>query len=222
MSIILKRRYEDYLDKLGLDMSQPGFETLCEFIVHEIAMMAFEYAQAFFKQEKKEGPRDFGTGSKDFRVHQVGINADNRYPDQAKFLRIFHLKVGAKVNTRFISPNNANRALKVNTRFISPNTGAADKGSDEPGSKNENTQNECNERVVLKANSSDKREILLRTNAVKIVNPTSGKSSLVYAHYDSGSQVTLISVNLKTELGLETVPEPLVTIPTLADKTVSV
>ena len=72
-------------------MSQPGFESLCEFIVHEIAMMAFEYAQAFFKQEKKEGPRDFGTGSKDFRVHQVGINADNRYPDQA-----------LKVNTRFI------------------------------------------------------------------------------------------------------------------------
>ena len=106
--------------------------------------------------------------------------------------------------------------------FISPNTGAADKGSDEPGSKNETTQNERNERVVLKANSSDKRVILLRTSAVKIVNPTSGRSSLVYAQHDTGSQVTLISDNLKTELGLETVPEPSMTIRTLGDKTVPV
>ena len=42
LPIILKRRYLDYLDKLGLDMSQPGFESLCKFIVHGIAMMAFE------------------------------------------------------------------------------------------------------------------------------------------------------------------------------------
>ena len=51
---------------------------------------------------------------------------------------------------------------------------------------------------------------------------TSGKSSLVYAQHDTGSQVTVISGNLKTELGLETVPEPSVTIRTLADKPVPV
>ena len=78
LPIILKRRYLDYLDKLGLDMSQPGFESLRKFILHEIAMMASEYAQAFFKQEEKEGPRDSRTGSKDFRVRQVGIKVDNR------------------------------------------------------------------------------------------------------------------------------------------------
>ena len=93
--------------------------------------------------------------------------------------------------------------------FISLNTGAAEKGSDEPGSKNETIQNELNERVVLKANSSEERVNLLRTSAVKIVNPASGKSSLVFAQHDTGSQVTLISDNLKTELGLKTVPEPI-------------
>ena len=40
LRIILKCRHLDYLDQLGLDMSQPGFESLRKFIVHEIAMMA--------------------------------------------------------------------------------------------------------------------------------------------------------------------------------------
>ena len=35
LPIILKRRYLDYVDKLGLHMSQPGFELLRKFIVHE-------------------------------------------------------------------------------------------------------------------------------------------------------------------------------------------
>ena len=57
-------------------MSQPGFESLHKFIVHEIAMTASEYAQAFFKQDEKEGPHDSGASSKDFRVRQVDINVD--------------------------------------------------------------------------------------------------------------------------------------------------
>ena len=64
--------------------------------------------------------------------------------------------------------------------------------------------------------------ILFRTSAAKIVYPTSGKSSLVYAQHDTGSQVTLISDNLKSEVGWETVPEPSVTLRILADKTVPV
>ena len=72
-------------------------------------------------------------------------------------------------------------ATALHKCFILPNTGAADKGSDEPGSKNETIQNERNKRVILKANSAEERVILLRTSAVKIVNPTSGKSSLVNA-----------------------------------------
>ena len=33
-------------------MSQPGFEFLRKFIVHEITMMASEYGPAFFKQDE--------------------------------------------------------------------------------------------------------------------------------------------------------------------------
>ena len=124
---------------------------------------------------------------------------------------------------RKCGPRSQNKhATELHECFFSPNTGAAEKGSDKPGSKNETIQNKRNERVVLKASSSEERMILLRTSAVKIVNPTSGKSSLVYAQRDTGYQVTLISDNLKTELGLETVSEPSVAIRTLADKTVPV
>ena len=124
---------------------------------------------------------------------------------------------------RECGPRSQNKhATALHECFISPNTAVADKGSDEPGPKNETIQKKRNERIVLKTNSSDKRVILLRISAVKNVNPTSGKSSLVYAQHDTGSQVTLIFNNLKTELGLETVPEPSVTIRTLADKTVPV
>ena len=51
LPIILKRRYFSHLDKLGLDMSQPRFESLRKFIVQKITMMACEYGPAFFKQD---------------------------------------------------------------------------------------------------------------------------------------------------------------------------
>ena len=46
---LLKRRYRGYLDKKGLIMSRPGFDSLRDFVAHEIDMMSSEYAQAFFK-----------------------------------------------------------------------------------------------------------------------------------------------------------------------------
>ena len=79
---ILKRRYLDYLDKRQLNLSQPGFESLRRFIVHEIDMATSDYAQAFFKHEEKEGSREPSTGTRDFRVRQVavetGCRANNR------------------------------------------------------------------------------------------------------------------------------------------------
>ena len=73
--------------------------------------------------------------------------------------------------------------------------------------------------TLRKLNTNDNRAILLRTSAVKVVNPESGISALAYAQHDTGSQVTLISENLKRELGLKTTPDPTVTIRTLADQT---
>ena len=35
---LLKRRYLDYLDKKGLNMSRPGFDSLRDFVAHEIDM----------------------------------------------------------------------------------------------------------------------------------------------------------------------------------------
>ena len=74
--------------------------------------------------------------------------------------------------------------------------------------------------TVRKLNSNNNRAILLRTSAVKVVNPESGISTLAYTQHDTGSEVTLISENLKRELGLKTTPDPTVTIRTLADQKV--
>ena len=75
---ILKRRYLDYLDKMQLNFSQPGFESLRRFIVHEIDMATSDYAQAFFKHEEKEGSREPSTGARDFRVRQVAVETSSR------------------------------------------------------------------------------------------------------------------------------------------------
>ena len=74
--------------------------------------------------------------------------------------------------------------------------------------------------TVRKLNTNNNRAILLRTSAVKVVNPESGISTLAYAQHDTGSQVTLISENLKRELGMKTTPDPAVTSRILADQKV--
>ena len=58
--------------------------------------------------------------------------------------------------------------------------------------------------------------ILLRTRAVKVVNPRTGKATHAYAQHDTASQATLISESLKNELGLGTDHNRNVTIRTLA------
>ena len=61
---------------------------------------------------------------------------------------------------------------------------------------------------VLKTNSVKNGVVLMRTSAVKIVNPATGKSTLVYARHNTTSQATLISETLKAELGLQATPIP--------------
>ena len=51
---VFKRRYLDYRKKWGLDLNRSGFQSLCKFIVQELSVMASDYAQAFFKTDKKE------------------------------------------------------------------------------------------------------------------------------------------------------------------------
>ena len=58
-------------------------------------------------------------------------------------------------------------------------------------------------RTVLKlAPEIANTNVLLRTSAVRVINPRTGNSTLVYAQYDTASQVTLVSERLVNELDL--------------------
>ena len=79
---------------------------------------------------------------------------------------------------------------------------------------------ESQDYTCRKLNSVDNGVVLLRTSAIRVINPNTGKSTLAYAQHDTASQVTLISDALKTELGIETNSDPNVKIRSLSDETV--
>ena len=60
--------------------------------------------------------------------------------------------------------------------------------------------------------------MLLRSSAVKVINPLKGKSALACAQQDTGSHVTLVSDRLTNELGLD-VRDECAIIRTLASQT---
>ena len=64
---------------------------------------------------------------------------------------------------------------------------------------NDNITIERNPPVVRKL-TPNYNNVLLRTSAVRVINPCSGKSVLAYAQHDTASQATLISERLKNEL----------------------
>ena len=45
---LLKRRYLDYLNKRNLNLNSPGFDSLRDFVVHELNTMTSDYAQSVF------------------------------------------------------------------------------------------------------------------------------------------------------------------------------
>ena len=108
--------------------------------------------------------------------------------------------------------------------FNGMNLGAADRvdpvSRPVPAPRTNYRQNGSQDFTCRKLNFADNGVVLLRTSAVRIINPHTGESTLAYAQHDTASQVTLISVALKTELGLETNSDPNVKIRTLADETV--
>ena len=74
---------------------------------------------------------------------------------------------------------------------------------------------------MLKVRVAEEGTVLLQTSAVRVINQTTGRSTLAYAQHDTASQASLISDSLQKELGLEVTPDPCVNIRTLADQTVS-
>ena len=61
--------------------------------------------------------------------------------------------------------------------------------------------------------------VMLRTSAVRVVNPVTGKSTLAYAQHDTASQATMISKSLRDEFGLATKMDHAISICTLAEQT---
>jgi len=76
LPIVLKRRYLDCLAQNGLDLNRPGFDSLRDFIVHELSVMTSVYAQTFFKSDEKEKPREFGGAHGPVRVRQVAVKTN--------------------------------------------------------------------------------------------------------------------------------------------------
>ena len=283
---LLKRRYLDYLDKKGLNMSRPGFDSLRDFVAHEIDMMTSEYAQAFFKSDDKEQAQS--SGSKTYRVRQTTIGPEKRTksdssstssnsvrpakhendaanvkisdykrakdkpaptcfgcmrPELKHFLANCEVFKSYSNNLERETVMDAKRCLNClsvehfvrdyphpsKCRKCIPNCQNKHKHSGalhdyyEEGSKagesvktDSNSTPVENENIdkqslnVLKISAHENSTILLRTSAVKIANPVTEKLTIAYAQHDTAFQATLISDDLKSELGLKVTPDPAV------------
>ena len=96
--------------------------------------------------------------------------------------------------------------------------GAAEAASSAPTSGS-GSANDYDVIVNRKIDSVDKRVVLLRTCAVRVINPDTKKSTLVYAQLDTASQAILISERLCNELGLKRNVNASTAIRTLGDFT---
>ena len=288
---LLKRRYLDYLDKKGLNMSRPGFDSLRDFVAHEIDMMTSEYAQAFFKSDDKEHAQS--SGSKTYRVRQTTVGPEKRtksgssstssnsvrpakhennaanvktsdykrakdkpaptcfvcmrpelkhfladcevfksYSDKLKRQTVMDAKRCLNClslqhfvrdcphpsKCRKCSPNCQNKHSGALHDYYVEGSKAGESVKTGPYSTPvENEKNDKQSLNVHKISAHENSIILLRTSAVKIANPLTGKSTLAYAQHDTASQATLISDDLKSELGLKVTPDHAVSLRTLAD-----
>ena len=68
---LLKRRYLDYLNKPNLNLNSRGFDSLPDFVVHELTTVTSDYAQGFLISDKKDGLRDTTGGAENVMVRQV-------------------------------------------------------------------------------------------------------------------------------------------------------
>ena len=86
---------------------------------------------------------------------------------------------------------------------------------------NETCQSSCEDEqpIVRKLAPNNINTVLLRTSAVRVINPRTKRSTLVYAQHDTASQATLISERLKNEFDLALDKKRNITIQTLAQQT---
>ena len=281
----LKRRYLDFLDRTCIDLNQPnveGFNSLRKFIVHEIELMTSDYAQALFKSDGKDKPKDFGNGRGAVRVRQTAFTASNenhvaterhvsvastkaptnkRSSNQSlpkcfvcsdrhylldcdKFNALSdHLKrqtvldsgrcfnclslghnvrnCGFPCKCRKCNPNHRTKHATAlhNCLRLAPAEGSGAEEVTSPFVAQQGDAEQAESTVVRKVDSVDRRVVLLRTCAVRVLNPDTGKSTLAYAQLDTASQATLISESLCEELDLKRNVNSSTLIRTLAEDT---
>ena len=300
----LKRRYLDYLTKIGADLNQPGFDALRGFVTRELSVLTSDYAQTFFATDDKEKSRDTNCGGRrnsQVRVRQVVLSEAQQPVDAAKLHSNRSKTVFTKQNysnTSLLPPIcfgcddgksrhfladcekfmtltpqlkrktiiEANRCLNCLSRghivrdckllskcrqcgptcstkhtaalhdwyILSSGvsvggaasggqsaTNVVPSGSVEMNEENINSSNVQVRRISDQSPASS-GVVLLRTSAVKVINPVTGKSTLAYAQHDTASQATLISESLKNELELDTKRDSTVTIRTLSEQTADI
>ena len=292
---VLKRRYLDYLAKMGLNLNQPGFDSLRNFIVHELEVMTSDYAQTFFKSDEKEKTRELNNGRyNQVRVRQVTVKTNNETqelphkkepasttkslssfgrptnnkPPPACFVcnepgvkhyiancdrfkelsierqRRIIIEAARCLNCLSTGHVVRNCSFRSKCRKCGPNfnikhadvlhdyyarSSSVDLGAAETESGHDvQSPADCNGRDSVEKNEVVTRmvkpgcnAVLLRTSAVKVVNPDTGKATFAYAQHDTASQATLISKSLRDELGLSTDHDQATAIRTLAEQTIS-
>ena len=77
----LKRRFLDYLTKIGSDLNRLGFDSLRSFVAHELSVSTSDYAQTFFGSDEKGKSRDAGSDGRknnQVRVRQVVLSEEGQ------------------------------------------------------------------------------------------------------------------------------------------------
>ena len=292
----LKRRFLDYLTKIGSDLNRPGFDSLRGFVALELSVSTSDYAQTFFGSDEKGKSRDAGSGGRknnQVRVRQVVLSEEGQrsslissgterpmesshnqmklppfcfvcdnnksrhfLADCDKFKSFTpHQKRKTVVEAyrclNCLSRGHTARECKQPSKcrqcgpscsrkhttalhdwfelLASAGAGGAcggrqgsASGAPSPSRDGKHTDDDAQKVKVLKISDqgdTSKSVVLLRTSAVRVINPATGRSTLAYAQHDTASQATLISEGLRDELDLETVKDPSVTIKTLSDHT---
>ena len=80
------------------------------------------------------------------------------------------------------------------------------------------SSSEENKHVVARKICPSNKMVLLRTCAVKVINPRTGRFTLAYAQHDTASQGTIVSKSLMDELGLVASKRSQIHIRTLPNK----
>ena len=83
------------------------------------------------------------------------------------------------------------------------------------------SSSENEQHMVRKLTLNKNNTVLLCTSAVRVFNPSTGRSTFVYGQHDTASQATIISERLKNELYLAVDKKRNKTIRTLAQQTTS-